>query len=266
MDQSCALDVVKREAERILQLTRAAETDEAAGGNACAAEIPTCPGWRLPDLANHVGRVYGWVATNLSDEHGDQPDRTLTPRRPAEQSPSDWMQERLDILLPILAALSETGTAWNFVEGPRAPAAFWWRRQAHESLIHRVDAELGAGAGGGAGAGEPVGDAEADVAADGIGDFLLLARLREVGWQDLQLGEGMTIHLHATDVEDAEWTIDTTNQTFATAHLKADVALRGSAWALDRWCWRRDVGASAAELGVETFGDLQAAADWRPAI
>src|SRR5215469_3181220 len=50
--------------------------------------------------------------------------------------------------------------------GP-APAGFWIRRMAHETLVHRADAQLAAGA-----APEPL--IEAEVAADAIDEWLML--------------------------------------------------------------------------------------------
>ena len=245
------MSVIEREAARIITLS------EAAGLGEPDQPVPSCPGWTLQDVPAHVGRVYAMVATVLQGDPRDPPDREQIPSRPDGQLSADWMRERLAILLPMLRDVPEDSQCWNFAEGPSSPVAFWWRRQAHETLIHRVDVELAAG--------EPVTAAEPEVAADGIGDFLTVTGFKPVDWDEIRLGEGMTVHLHATDA-DAEWTIDTANHTYAVAHLKADVALRGEVWALDRWCWRRD-GLSAREADLlESFGDRQAADDWRPAI
>jgi uncharacterized protein (TIGR03083 family) len=258
MDRMLALSVLEIEAERILTLVSEV-TGVSAGINANNA-VPTCPGWTLEQIPNHLGRVYAMVATVLQGDSMSPPNRDKIPLRPEGQSPNDWMRQRLHILIPLLRDVPEDTRRWNFATGPGSPVGFWWRRQAHETLIHRVDAELAAGA--------TVTTADPEVAADGVGDFLTITGLREVGRDEIRLGQAMTVHLHATDAgPEAEWTIETANGNYARSHLKADVALRGPAWSLDRWCWRRTTTADEvnAEL-LETFGDVRAADEWRPKI
>lgn len=246
MDRSAALAVVEREAARILAV---------AAGADVSSRVPSCPDWSLADLLDHLGRVYAMVATVLEGAPDRPPDRDRIPRRPEEQAPADWLTERLGILLPLLRDVDEDALRWNFVNGGSSPVGFWWRRQAHETLIHRVDAEFAAGV--------DVVAPEPEVAADGLEDLLVVTGLRPVAWDEIRLGEGLSVHLHATDAGGAEWTVDVENGTYAAAHLKADVAVRGMAWALDRWCWRRDTD-HGAEL--EIFGDPAAAESWRPAV
>ena len=256
MERSCAVPIIEREAARIVEIA----TDPDVGRT---ADVPTCPGWALDDLLNHLGRVYAMVVTAIADSAGNAPDRELIPRRPEGQDPLDWMRERLDLLLPLLSEIPEDAARWNFVSGARSPVGFWWRRQLHETLVHRVDAELAGRA--------PVGEAAAEVAADGIAECLLLTGFREVPAEELQRGKSMTVHLHATDAPEIEWTIDTAGDSYASAHVKADVAIRGPAWSLNRWVWRRGSVAPGADLAhelflpeLEAFGDIQAAEEWRP--
>jgi len=258
MERSCALAIIEREAARIVEIATDPKVER-------TSVVPTCPGWALDDLLNHLGRVYAMVATSIGDSAGNAPDRQLIPRRPEGQDPLDWMRERFDLLLPLLSAVPEDAARWNFVSGPRSPVGFWWRRQLHETLVHRVDAELAGRA--------PVGEAAAEVAADGIAERLLLSGFRKVPAEDLQLGKSMTVHLHATDAPEVEWAIDTAGDRYASAHVKADVALRGPAWSLDRWVWRRGSVVPSAGLaqglllpGLEAFGDIRAAEEWRPSF
>jgi uncharacterized protein (TIGR03083 family) len=257
MERSKALAVIEREAARIVEIATQPNAER-------TAIVPTCPGWTLDDLLNHLGRVYAMMATAIGDQLGDPPDRELIPRRPEGQDPLDWMRERLDLLLPMLGEIPEDAARWNFVSGPRSSVEFWWRRQVHETLIHRVDVELALRA--------SVVLAAPDVAADGIAERLLLSTFNEVEAEDLQLGQGMTVHLHATDAP-AEWTIDTAGARYARAHTNADAALRGPAWSLDRWIWRRGSANRGGELAdepllpdLDVFGDLRAAEEWRPSF
>lgn len=285
MEREVGIEIVQREATRIIDLI------EDAGDDAAHMRLPSCPDWTLPDLADHLGRVYAMVDAALATGSNAALEPSSIPRRPDGQAPAEWLAERLGILLDALGSVREDARCWNFVDGPGGPVAFWWRRQAHETLIHRVDAEQASGAG--------VTPADPELAADGIGDFLEISGLREVAWDEVELGRGLSIHLHATDEPGAEWTVDTERRTYALAHLKADVALRGPSFALDLWCWRRGkapepgtppqgeatgveatgveatgVEAARAEAvgppplasDLEAFGDVAAAEEWLPAL
>ncbi len=251
-----AIEQIRTDAQAVLALLRRPETD-------LATPVPSCPGWTLEELGDHLGRVYAMVAavielgaSGTSRPAGDQRVQRL-PGTPVSQ----WLSERLEAMLQLFEETPLHHRCWNFVSGPASETAFWWRRQAHETLIHRADAELAVG--------ELSYPAPA-VAADGISEFFELGGFELVGWAELPLGEAMTVHLHALDAgEGAEWTVDTESRAFAMAHLKADVALRGPAWAIDRWLWRRGslAGEGASDLSgaLEAFGDWRAAERWRPA-
>lgn len=104
-----------------------------------AAPVAACGTWTLADLCRHLGRVYGWATANVrgGGERGT---------RPADPAPGtdlrSWYDARLADLVDALADLDRP--TWTFV-GP-APARWWARRQALETLVHRVDAEDAAGA------------------------------------------------------------------------------------------------------------------------
>jgi len=133
-------------------------------------------------------------------------------------------------------------------------------------------------------AGAAISSLEPDLAADTVTELLMLARYAEVAAErdlaaERELGEkgaGLsgagagagahdhlpaTLHLHADDVEGAEWTIATEPQTYARCHERSEVAIRGNAWALARWCWGRP-----AEGEIELFGDTGQADAWRSSL
>jgi uncharacterized protein (TIGR03083 family) len=116
---------------------------------------------------------------------------------------------------------------------------------AHETTIHRVDAELAAG--------RPVGPIAPDLAVDGIDEVLTV--FVPVFGPDRSPGDGRTVHLHATDTE-GEWLVrfDPGAVTVETGHAKGDAAVRGPAGELLLWLWgRRPLD------GLEVFGDRDAA-------
>jgi len=244
MERELAVGVLRQESDRILAAAR-------SGREVLAAPVPTCPDWNLAELVKHLGRVYGWAHTIVSGQLTAPPAREALPSRPENTSLVDWMEERRDLLLTALLAVPTDEPVWNFVVGAPAPPSFWWRRQMHETLIHRVDAELAIGA--------PVSSADPAVAADGLSEMLEFGGFTAV--EALGAPAGLTVHLHATDAERAEWTLDTEANSVTFTHAKGDVALRGTAWALDRWCWGRP-----ADGELEVFGDLGAAEAWRATI
>ena len=141
-------------------LLRAAAT--APGPETLTVPVPTCPGWTMADLVRHVGEVYlhKTLAIRLGDFPGEQ----------------DWPAEVE--ALPPLALLDRTYASLSQELTTRAPdspapswykpertVAFWMRRMAQETVIHRIDAELAAG-----GAVSPV---PADIALDGVDEVLV---------------------------------------------------------------------------------------------
>jgi uncharacterized protein (TIGR03083 family) len=100
------------------------------------AVVPSCPGWSLADLADHLGGVYQWAAHAIT--HG-------TPDGVAEPAPRDragltqWYSGHAAALLGLLGSHGADDPAWGFGPKPRT-VAFWARRQLHETAIHHWDA------------------------------------------------------------------------------------------------------------------------------
>ncbi|MHB1511485.1 MAG: maleylpyruvate isomerase family mycothiol-dependent enzyme [Acidimicrobiales bacterium] len=270
MERTEAIATINREGTRVLELA-GMSTD------ALAAPVPTCPGWNLDDLVEHLGNVYNWAGTIVAERLQTPPGPGIA-RRPKAMSSAAWMADRLSRLTATLAATPSDAMIWNF--GPDSPSSvdFWCRRQLHETALHRVDAEVTAGA--------AVSSLEPDLAADTVSELLMLARYaevagerevaaereapagRELAGKDVGLSRAgaqdhlpATLHLHADDVEGAEWTIATGPKTYARCHERSEVAIRGNAWALARWCWGRP-----AEGEIELFGHTGQAEAWRSSL
>lgn len=215
--------------------------------------VPTCPGWDLGQLMRHVGRGDRWSAQIVAEQSMDAIDpRTVAGGTPPEgrENEIEWLHEGARQLVD---AVERTGAAipvWTFL-GPR-PAAWWVRRRLHEVLVHRADAALTLGV-----------DFDVDpaLAADCIAEWLELAMLRanEEGpaGGDRPVGDGRSLHLHATDPglgEAGEWTILGRPDGIAVDHEhgKATTALRGPARDLLLAVVRRR---HADALALEMFGD-----------
>jgi len=222
--------------------------------------IPTCPEWTLRQLVTHVGRAHRWAA-EITRTRSD----TFIPFRevPDGKLPDDraeqctWLR---DGAARIVDAVQEAGSdlVWSFA-GP-APASFWIRRMAHETLVHGADAQLAAGA-------EPEPLIESDVAADAIDEWLMLLTLGILGSADERtkaLPAGVVLHIHATDDGlggRGEWIIrhDAGGLAVEPGHSKGDAALTGPAASLLLVLMRRR---PVSDPAVTVYGDGAVVDGW----
>ena len=108
-----------------------------------AAAVLTCPRWTVQRLLGHVGRVYAMAHGALATPaHGDPP--RVAPAPDTWDDLLAWWDAKLGSLIERLRATDPEAPAWSFMPagmpGTRT-AAFWARRQAHETAVHRLDAE-----------------------------------------------------------------------------------------------------------------------------
>ncbi|HTW09903.1 MAG TPA: maleylpyruvate isomerase N-terminal domain-containing protein, partial [Acidimicrobiales bacterium] len=120
--------------------------------------VPSCPGWAVSDLTLHLGKVHRW-AENLVRLRA--PERIPGPRGDLEPTAS-WVRDGGTALVATLRAADPDAGMWAW--GVDQHVRWWSRRQLHETLVHRMDADLAAGA---------APRADAAVAADAIDEFLV---------------------------------------------------------------------------------------------
>lgn len=221
--------------------------------------VATCPDWDFGGLVTHLARVYNFAGTIVLERLEAPPVPGSLPPRPEDMPLKEYLIERADRLVAALAEVPAEERVWNFSPEPDV-ASFWWRRQMHETIIHRIDAELAAGV-------EVTGVAP-ELASDTLSEVLMLLGL-EVSEPDesgIDAGDALTIHFHSTDVEPDnalgawnEWFVDTAKNAVSRQHRKATTAIRGPALELARWQWGR--GGSA-----EILGGVEAATAWRRSV
>jgi uncharacterized protein (TIGR03083 family) len=151
------VDQLRRDGERLAEI--ASSTD-------LATNVPTCPDWLLRDLVRHVGGVHRWATGFVLGEGVQPPDGDLerfVGGWPPDADLAAWFGAGHRGLVDALVSAPADLQTWTFLDAP-TPLAFWARRQAHETAIHRVDAESTVGAI----TGFPPG-----FAADGIDELLL---------------------------------------------------------------------------------------------
>jgi uncharacterized protein (TIGR03083 family) len=126
------------------------------------AKVPTCPGWQVRDLVRHTGMVHRWATAFVTEGYTSyHPDEGL-PDLDGDELLA-WFREGHRRLVDTLSTAPSDVQCWSFLPAP-SPLAFWARRQAHETTVHRVDAESALG-------GTPTAIAT-DFALDGIDELL----------------------------------------------------------------------------------------------
>ncbi|HWH00653.1 MAG TPA: maleylpyruvate isomerase family mycothiol-dependent enzyme [Pilimelia sp.] len=202
-----------------------------------AAPVPSCPEWTVERLTAHLGCVHAWVAEHVRRgvTSAPQPLAELELPVPAWPETAAWARDQYTTLLSALDRLDPEQPAWNWAPQPKR-AAFWHRRMAHETTVHRWDAQLAAGRP------EPV---EAKLAADGVAEVLdtWLPAGRRRGPADRH----GVVHLAATDIAE-EWYVRLrgaglalldTDTLLDSAEPHARVAARGTASDLLLAMWGR---------------------------
>lgn len=106
------------------------------------AEVHTCPDWTVSKLVRHIAEVHTWAARCVVTEPSSG--RPEWPKAPRDWDEAlAWWDTGLSTLLQRLHEVPADRPAWTF-QGSKV-AGFWARRQAHETAIHRLDAELATG-------------------------------------------------------------------------------------------------------------------------
>ncbi|MEV7086061.1 maleylpyruvate isomerase family mycothiol-dependent enzyme [Streptomyces sp. NPDC093085] len=220
-------------AEHLRQLAdEGALLGEAAAKADPGAEVPTCPDWRVRDLLGHIGRVHRW-ATRTITEGAAQPAPFPAEPELAGDALVEWYREGHEGLVTALRTAPADLACWTFFPTPD-PLAFWARRQAHETAVHRADAESALGGG--------LSPVETGFAADGIDELLRLFHGRDRS--RLRSPEPRVLRVRATDTDDV-WTVRisadpaVTVRTTAAAEAPADGELSGPAGTLYLALWNR---------------------------
>lgn len=133
------------------------------------APVPTCPGWQLRDLLAHLGYVHRWAASYVAEARPHWVDRLgeadILNAAPPDDVLPGWFRDGHAALVATLRAADPAVQCWSFLDAP-SPLAFWARRQAHETAIHRADAQLAANPG------HPPAAFPPALAADGIDELV----------------------------------------------------------------------------------------------
>lgn len=108
-------------------------------------QVPSAPEWTVGELTRHLGGVYYRTRTKAGVLAADDPwgAPVLPDEAPAADDPIvvSWFSAELAELAAFLDVLDSDTPTWNWAPQARV-ATFWFRRMAHETAVHRWDAQL----------------------------------------------------------------------------------------------------------------------------
>ncbi|WP_158607658.1 maleylpyruvate isomerase N-terminal domain-containing protein [Flexivirga caeni] len=241
------LATIRDESTRFRDVLTGADPDTA---------VPTCPDWTADDLLWHLTEVQWFWGTIVSQNVAD-PESLEHPERP--DGHDALLRAFDDAQRELTAALRDTAsdeTRWMWTaDAALHTAGYIARRQAHEALIHRVDAELTSGA--------TVSGIDPTLAADGVDEIVAVMYGREHPLLTFAAAAGSVIELVATDagrrwmlqlgretatLPESGERIDDPNFRPAPDAIPA-ATISGTAADLDLWLWNRPTAGTLARSG-----------------
>lgn len=179
------------------------------------------------------------------------PEEEVLKSGPGDAELLGWFRDGHAALVETLRSADPGLSCWAFLDAP-SPLAFWARRQAHETAIHRVDAELAAGV---------LTPVAADFAADGIDELIMGFAPREMA--EPSPADGGTLQVRTTDSDD-KWLIALGPKVVAArASARADCVVAGRAANLYLLLWNR---LAAADAAVSITGDTGVLRTWQSSM
>jgi uncharacterized protein (TIGR03083 family) len=228
-----------------------------AGRKGLDEPVPCCEGWSVRDLVGHTGAVYRQKEAIVREQReGGEPDYEEPPGLDLLMA---WFEDGADRLLATLAATDPaTPVATWYPSDPTV--GFWYRRMAHETLIHRVDAEQAHSA---------ISSIDPELAADGVDEILRVFMADVPEWGSATERE-RSIRLIADGrswvMRDAAFSGTSPRgktydgrQMFAIADDhddETDATIAGAPEALDLWLWGRGSLDDLAVTGDENLVSL----------
>ena len=227
----------------------------AADRSGLDADVPACPGWDVRELVRHLSEIHLWAAgivaqrtaklwpDDISEHTVSWPD--LAVFWPDDDMLTDWYLKTNANLVRSLESAPLDLDCPTFLPAP-SPRAMWARRQAHETAIHRFDAESAAGITSGF---------DPEFAADGVDELLAAFAPRGTSFP---AESTRTMLVHAEDTDD-RWHVTIGPDGIATdrGDGPADLTLRGDASNLYVELWNR-----GDDSTLTVSGDLDLLETW----
>jgi uncharacterized protein (TIGR03083 family) len=185
--------------------------------------------WDVRSLVTHIGGVHRWAADIVTtcSKTADTPAGKAVGSGPGDDELLEWFENGHAALVETLRSAPSDLECFTFLPAD-SPLHFWARRQAHETAIHRVDAEGAAG---------EVTPFEAAFAQDGIAEILNGFAHRKSN----AVETAGTVGLDAAD--GPSWLITLGGERIEAIEsedlVATDVTVRGLSSDLYLWLWNR---------------------------
>jgi uncharacterized protein (TIGR03083 family) len=247
MDVDTHIEAISREGEQLAAAASRARLDD---------PIPWCPGWDTRDLLRHLSEIHLWAASHVArravrdgaselvDLEAAWPDLAIF--WPDDETLIDYyVATNANLVAELESAPSDLAT-WTFLPAP-SPRQMWARRQAHETAIHRFDAESATAS---------VSGFDPTFASDGIDEILTAMAPRA---DELPLESCVTMAISPSDVEE-RWvvTLGPDGIDAVRADGPADLVLGGLASDLYLAVWNR-----GDDTAITLTGDPAVLDIWR---
>lgn len=223
-----------------------------------AARVPSCPDWDAGDLLWHLTKVQRFWGGTVMDRPAEptEGEESYDAGRPTTHPE---VLAAFDVasaaLVAALDGVDPATEAWTWSDD--RTVGFILRRQAHEALVHRIDAELAAGT---------PSTVDPRLAADGVAEVLgvMYGGCPPWGsWEPLphhvrldctDTGDELWVQLglfSGTDPRNGEVIADEEDCHLVEApgDVEPDVVIDGPAAALDAWLWHRGDDADLSIAG-----------------
>lgn len=229
MEWSTYLEHIRTDAARL----------SAAAGRGLDAAVPCCEGWSVRTVIEHVGDIYIEKAAIVDEGWTERQDRRLGM---SGEPITGWFDEAAARVLDTLSAHDPAESVWTWFDSDQT-VGFWYRRLAHETLIHRIDAEQAHGY---------ESTIDEALAADGVDEALHVYISGAPKWGSVALEERSA----RLSVPGRSWTMrlgrfsgtspltgnnysDLPALELIGGEASAHVEISGTAGDMDRWLWGR---------------------------
>jgi uncharacterized protein (TIGR03083 family) len=243
-------------AEHIEELRRhGTALADAAGRAGLDAPVPPCDSWQVKDLLRHTGFIHRWAASHIvspvPEVRGGPSEEEILRGGAPDGELLDWFRDGHAALVEVLREADPAVETATFIAAP-SPLAFWARRQAHETAIHRADADSAAA---------DVPGYPAEFATDGI-DELIMGFGQRRKYRP-ETGPGGILRVTTDDTGDS-WQARLADGRVQAAREPtgpADCVVSGPASAVYLFLWNR-----GGEADIAVAGDRAVLDQWKRGV
>ena len=217
-------------------------------------DVPGCPGWSTNDLAKHMAHVYLHQAFVVETGNKAEDKEHLAPY-PRTDDVMEFMSWGFAAITKALEVSRAERPTWSWHHSDHS-VDFWFRRMAHETVIHRIDAEQAVGT---------VSKIDEALALDGVDEVLDFLPLMG-SWPEVpNVDFGIVSIVASTKNGSKVWDLHFTDQAATVSGAEnpnsaARLVISGDAEAMDLYLWGRIESSnpriSITGEGEDTFRQL----------